>query len=54
MMRPCRPNFEEQEQPRRAAKDMEGTELTLLEASLVSLGGSALVVSGAGGKQAEQ
>ncbi len=35
---------------RRTEKDLEGTELTLLEASLVGLGGSALWVSGTGGK----
>ncbi len=58
MMRPHhhrRPNYdyEEQEQEhqrRRVAWDMEGTEMTLLEASLVGLGGSPLWVSGTGGK----
>ncbi len=43
-------DYEKQEQRRRAKKDLEGTELTLLEASLVGLGGRALWVSGTGRK----
>ncbi len=43
-------DYEKEEQRRRAKKDLEGTELTLLEASLVGLGGSALWVSGTGRK----
>jgi hypothetical protein len=43
-------DYEKEEQRRRAETDLEGTELTLLEASLVGLGGSALWVSGTGGK----
>jgi hypothetical protein len=50
MLRHYRIDYEKQEQRRRAKKDLEGTELTLLEASLVGLGGSALWVSGTGRK----
>jgi hypothetical protein len=51
VLRHYRIDYEKQkEQPRRTEKDLEGTELTLLEASLVGLGGSALWVSGTGGK----
>jgi hypothetical protein len=50
VMRPRHLTYEEQEQRRRAERKMERTELTLLEASLVGLGGGALWVSGTGGK----
>jgi hypothetical protein len=43
-------DFEKEEQRLRAKKDLEGTELMLLKASLVSLGGSALWASGTGKK----
>ncbi len=45
-----RTDYEKQEQRRRTERDLEGTELMLLEASLVGLGWGALWVSGTGGK----
>jgi hypothetical protein len=43
-------DFEKKEQRRRAKRDLEGTELTLLEASLAGLGWGALWASGTGKK----
>jgi hypothetical protein len=43
-------DYEKQEQRRRTERDLEGTDLTLLEASLAGLGWGALWASGTGGK----
>ncbi len=43
-------HYEKEEQRRRAKRDLEGTELTLLEASLLGLGGGALWASSTGKK----
>ncbi len=45
-----RNDYEKEEQRRRAEKDLEGTGLTLVEASLVGLGWGTLWAAGTGGK----
>jgi hypothetical protein len=50
MRPPLHRDFETEEQRWRAERDLEGTELTLIEAGMVGLGGSALLVSGTGRK----
>ena len=50
MLRPPHRDFETDEQRRRTERDLEGTKLTLLEASLVGLGGGALWAAGTGKK----
>jgi hypothetical protein len=48
MRPPHRANYYEADEQHRREKDLEGTELTLIEAGMVGLGGSALLVSGTG------
>ncbi len=48
---PLHRDYDETEEQRwRAGRDLEGTELTLIEAGMVGLGGSTLMVSGTGRK----